>query len=301
MKEFNDNILYKTHQHKIVLFFTFLRSFVLLWFPLFIISYLIFKSVLITIITIIFLTIIIFLYYYFFWVTSYLLITNRKIIIRARSWIFSRYNMSIYYENIKDIAYSKNNVLHYFLNYWTFFARSSAWAQWDFEARNIPNISKIYKIINYIYILSPNQRETLTSLDSLENRKELKKESVDDIIEKEKNALLSIKWIKEVILLNDQDKKYIFENEEDRNHWVFESIRKKIVLCFTHDSSFRNAEAPIVLKLWNKVIFPAVNFSEIKRSSVISSSPWLKIHQYLASKFQDLDEYDATVFVWFDI
>ena len=207
--------------------------------------------------------------------------------------------MSIYFENVKDIAYSKNNILHYLLNYWTFFARSSPWASGDFIVKHIPNIDKIYKIVNYLHTLPKEKREEIKSLDKINEWE--KKESVEEVIELEKNNLLAIKWIKEVILLNDGDRKYIFEHEEDRNHWIHETIRKKIVFCITHDLNFRNADASIVLKLWKKVIFPAVSFHEINRPSVVSSSPWLEIHNYLSPKFEKVDEYDATVLVGFDL
>lgn len=206
--------------------------------------------------------------------------------------------MSIYFENIRDIAYSKNNIFNYMFNYWTFYARSSAWAEWDFMINRIPNIEYIYKIVNYIHILSTEKREKLTKLKDLNKTEVI---SVESIIKKEKAKLLEIKWIKEVILLDDNDRKYLFENEEDRNHWVFETIRKKVIFCFTHDTRFREADAPIMLKLWTKVIFPAVSFHEITRPSTVSSSPGMKTHKYLSGKFEKLGKDDATVLVWFDL
>ena len=76
--------------------------------------------------------------------------------------------MSIYFKNIKDIAYSKNNIFHYMFNYWTFFARSSAGAGGDFEWNALPDIEKIYKYVNNIYLLSEEKRELLDSIDNLE-------------------------------------------------------------------------------------------------------------------------------------
>lgn len=299
MNNISDNILYKTRQHKIVLVFNFLKWFVSVAIPFGILLY--FISNLGFIINLIIYTLfilIIFYYNYFFWNRSYFIITNKQISQNVRNWIFSNYWMSIYFENIRDIAYSKNNILHYIFNYWTFFARSSAWAEWDFMITRVPNIENLYKIVNYIHILPIWKRENLNKLEDLNKQNN---ETISEIILKEKNKLLSIKWINEVIVLDDNDRKYIFENEEDRNHWIFETIRKKIVFCFTHDSSFRNADAPIVLKLWSKVIFPAVSFHEIERSSTVSSSPWVNIHKYLSTKFQNLAPDEATVLVWFDI
>ena len=122
-----------------------------------------------------------------------------------------------------------------------------------------------------------------------------------DIIEKEKKNLLSIKGIKEVIVLDNIDKKYIFETEEDRNHGVYECLKKNVLFCITHDSNFRQPDNPIVLKLRKKIIFPTVNFHEIQRASVISSSPWIEVHNYLIKKFKNVSTYDATVLIGFDI
>jgi hypothetical protein len=51
-----------------------------------------------------------------------------------------------------------------------------------------------------------------------------------------------------VILLSSEDKKFIFENEEDRNHGVYDTIKRKILFAVVHDSSFRDADSNIVLK-----------------------------------------------------
>jgi hypothetical protein len=101
--------------------------------------------------------------------------------------------MSIYYKNIRDMAFSKNNIMHYALGYGTFFARSSAGAVGDLEARHIPQIEKVYKIINYLYNLSEEQRRAITTLnDNLENvsivekQEEIHEETLEEAIEKEK-------------------------------------------------------------------------------------------------------------------
>ena len=307
MDKFHDNILFITKQHKITLFMDFFKWVVIVLIPLFLVIYYWleisnFIKILISLILVLF----IFIYYFFFWWKSYFVISNKKISLKVRNWIFSKYHMSIYYENIKDIAYSKNHLFHYILNYWTFFARSSPWSNWDFIIKNIPKVENIYKIVNYLHALPKEKRELLEYLDINSKEKNIdtkiwNNESMEDIIKKEKTNLLLIKWLKEVILLDDNDKKYIFENEEDVNHWIHETIRKKIVFCFTHDSNFRDADSQIVLKLWKKVIFPAISFHEINRASVVSSSPWVEIHNYLLPKFENLDKDDATVLVWFDL
>ncbi len=305
MDNFSDKILFKTKQHKIVLFMKFLKNELIFVVPTVVVIYILFKiSVFILLIIFLVLSFIIFSWVFFFWNKSYFIITNKKLSIKVRNWLFSKFHMSIYFKNIKDIAYSKNNVLHYMFDYWTFFARSSAGSSWDFEWPALPNIEKIYKYVNNIYLLSEEKRELLESIDNVENvnlEKTVNKETFEEIVNKEKNVLLNIVWVKEVVLLNDKDRAFIFENEEDRNHWVYEALRKKVLFVITHDSSFRNPDESIVLQKWDKVIFPTVKFHEIKRDSVLSASPWLSVHNYLKDKFVNLWEYDATILVWFDI
>ena len=107
--------------------------------------------------------------------------------------------MSIYYKNIRDMAFSKNNIMHYALGYGTFFARSSAGAVGDLEARHIPQIEKVYKIINYLYNLSEEERRAVISLDdnleniSLEKKQKItQQETLEQATEKEKTVLLDI-------------------------------------------------------------------------------------------------------------
>lgn len=305
MDQFNDKVLFQTRQHKIVLFFWFLRIFGVIWIPFLVIIYFISsQNVIISAITFVVLVFLSFAWVYFFWSKSYFIITNKKIAMNVRNGIFSKYHMNIYFKNIRDLAYSKNNIIHYIFNCGSFFARSSAWSAWDFEAYFIPDVEKVYKIVNNIYLLSEEKREVLDDIehiDDLEIKKSYKKETYEEIVEKEKQILLWIQWVKEVVLLSDKDKVYIFENEEDRNHWVYESLKKKVLFAITHDSTFRNPDEAIVYQKWEKVIFPTVKFHEIERVWVVSSSPWLKVHDYLKQKFQNIDEYDATILVGFDL
>lgn len=212
--------------------------------------------------------------------------------------------MSIHYKNIRDTAFSKNHILHYFFNYGTIFARSSAGAVGDLEAQNIPYVEKVYKIINYLHTLDENQRKNITNPSQIVwegEPHEEKKETLEEAAQKEKQILLSIQGIKEVVELTDADRRYIFENEEERNHGVYESLRKQVLFAATHDSTFREPDEAIVMKAGKKVIFPTVKFHEIQRPSVISSSPGIQVHKYLISKFKDTGEYDATLLIWFDI
>ena len=238
--------------------------------------------------------------------------------------------MSIHFKNIRDMAFSKNNILHYLLNYGTIFARSSAGAMGDLEAKHIPKVEKVYRILNALHSMEDSERKQISNIKDIvkplwfskwqvkeaanwlswswseaENSSvdfdKKKDESLEQIIQKEKNILLWIQWLKEVVLLDGTDRKNIFSLEEERNHWVFESLRKKVLFAATHDASLRDPDEAIVLKAWEKIVFPSVKFHEMDRPSVVSSSPWLAVHEYLVPKFHDFDEYDATLLIWFDI
>ena len=295
----DNNIIFKTHQHKIDLIFRTLKIWIV---PTFLISIIIFiaSNIIFTILGFIAIFSLFYSYFYFFYSKSYFYITNDKLSINVRNWIFSQYNMSIYFDQIKDMAYSKNHFLHYMFDYWVLFVRSSAWSDWNFIVQDIPNIEEVYKKVSYLYTLSNEERQKINNLENTNIVKE-KPKTKEKAIEENKNILLNITWIKEVEILTNEDKKFIFEHEEDRNHGVYECIKRQVTLVFTHDAKFRNADAPIVLKLWNKVIFPPVSFHEIKEKNVVSSSPWMEVHNYLSKKFKNLWEYDATVLVGFDL
>jgi len=306
MQEFSDKIIYKTNQHFVVLVIRFLKWFFLFCLPISIAIFLIADyNLWVFFLTLIITWLIVFGLNYFFWNKWYFIITNEKIALKARNGLFSKYHISIYFRNIKDIAYSKNHLFHYLFNYGTFFARSWGWVQWDFLATDLPDIETIYKYVSFVLWLSEKERKDIAFMDIQDlnqsitwNSKKLDKE---EILAQETKNLLSVKWVKEVVVLNKEDLDFIFANEEDRNHWVYETIKRDIVLCITHDSSFRDPDDVIVLKLWNKVIFPAISFHEVKQKNVVSSSPGIKVHQYLSSKFKNLDEYDATILIWFDL
>jgi len=320
MQNYTDNILYKTHQHIFVLISKFLSIFVPYLIVIILFWFLEFEawewnfdiSIFMQIVFIVLWAWVIFAWFYFFWVKSYFIISNEKIIVKVRNGLFSKFHMSIHYKNIRDTAFSKNNILHYMLGYGTFFARSSAWAVGDLEARAIPHIEKVYKIINALHNYSDEERKKITNLDDINQTlsqsvgqksedTEIKIETLQQATKKEKDILLNIQWIKEVVQLSDTDRRYIFQHEEDRNHGVYECLRRQIVFAATHDSTFRDPDEAIVMKAWEKVVFPVIEFHEIKRKKVSSSSPSLQVHEYLESKFENMWDYDATLLIWFDI
>ena len=144
----------------------------------------------------------------------------------------------------------------------------------DLEAQSIPHIEKVYKIINALHNFSDEERKQIKNLDEImqplsfgkgvlshslgqtqnssadlkEANTAQKVETIDEATQKEKQVLLDIKGIKEVIEITDTDRRYIFEHEEDRNHGVYECLRRQVVFAATHDSTFREPDEAIVMK-----------------------------------------------------
>lgn len=95
------------------------------------------------------------------------------------------------------MAYSKNNIFHYLFDYGTFFARSSAGAIGDLEARAIPKIEEVYKIVNFLHDMYEGGRKNISSLQEIYSlnkvslpQKKQEEESLEEIIESEKKVLL---------------------------------------------------------------------------------------------------------------
>lgn len=294
-----ENILYKTNRHP-YLFLIQVIKWILPIIVLWIIWFYIFDSLLILWVSILLAVILIIINKKIFWYNSYFYITNKKIALKVRNGFFSEYEMNLYFNQIKDMAYSKNNVLNYLLNCWTFFARSS-WAEDDsgFTVNFIPDIENVFSIISQLYSLPQEKREKINKIEDLFDKKTIL--TKDEIIKTELEHLLSLKWIIDWYVLSDNDKRFVFENEEDRNHWVYETIKREVVYCITHDELFRDPDAPIVFKYWNKVIFPAIWFHEINRKMIVSSSPWINVHEYLIKKLKLFRKDDATLLIGFDL
>ena len=150
--------------------------------------------------------------------------------------------------------------------------------------------------------MKPHERHALGAFsDSInsttENAKAPPLRSVEDEIE----MLKKITGITDVFTLNTEDKRYIFDHEEDRNHGVYETIRRKYTICIAHNANFRDPDEPIVFRRGTKVIFPAVSFHEVERPGTVSGSPGKEVHEYLFRKLRNPDPMDATVLIGFDI
>jgi len=113
------------------------------------------------------------------------------------------------------------------------------------------------------------------------------------------NDLKHMKGLDNFIILNDKDKKTIENLEEENNIGVKEAIKRKHVIAFTHDSTFRKPIAKIVENKDGKIILPPVPFPEVNAKNVVSSSPGYKVDAFLRKKMKAKKE-DATLIIGFD-
>ncbi|MBI2663452.1 hypothetical protein HYX15_02875 [Candidatus Woesearchaeota archaeon] len=121
-------------------------------------------------------------------------------------------------------------------------------------------------------------------------------------VKKVLDDLRKINGLNNISLLNEEDKDIIRNLEEENNIGVIECIERKYVIVLTHNSEFREPEKDIVVQNGNGIIFPALEFPEIKANNVVSSSPGINVHNYLRKKFSmDIDDEHATLLVGFNL
>jgi hypothetical protein len=137
---FEEKILYKTHQHWIVLVVKSVKLILTVALPISVLTFLISSgSWGWTFAIFLMASFCITLYDHYLWHHSWMLIGNQKITLTVRNGIFSQYAMNIRYRNIRDCAVSKNNFFGYLLKYGTIFVRSSA-NEGDFQAHYVPKV-----------------------------------------------------------------------------------------------------------------------------------------------------------------
>ncbi|HRI36248.1 MAG TPA: hypothetical protein PK765_04185 [bacterium] len=293
------NAIYRSKQHSALFWLRLTATFLVSGSIVLILSYTIWQSLLLTLVLAGMTFLGCYGYRRFFYDRSYFIVMPDQIRMDIRNGLFSRYDMSIHFNQVKDMAYSKNHILHYAFGSGTLFVRSSAGAEGNFIANDIPNIEQVYSLVNRLYAMSPEERRNIHNINDVDTAPT--NESNEEKIERVKRELLRIQGIKEVALLSDSDRRSIFEHEEDRNHGVHECLRRDVVFVATHDATFRNADAPIVLTLGSKTIFPPVSFHEIREKNTVSSSPGIDVHTYLSKKFPHMHEYDATLLIGFNL
>ena len=312
-----DIVLFKAHQHHMIYVSRFLRWFLpgvililIMWRFIFI------DSLYIThIIWIIIWTALLYIYENHLWKNSYILVTNQGLSKKIRRGFFGNDIMSINFDSVRDVAIEKTNVLHFISGCGTLYARSSSGAQSDFKSTWTPAVDDVFKKVNFLNNLSHEERESIKTHDDLvekmqetiqDNRKEVQEaqsDSLEDnvkIITEEAKTLKDKEGIQEIILLNDEDRLQVFENEEAKNHWVHEVIKRDVVYAVIHDDNFSIDNQNEVIRIWEKEIYPTLEFDELNTDKAIAGYPGIEVQTYLSGRFVKTVKTDKILLIWFD-
>lgn len=301
--QFEEKILYRTHQHWIIPTLQSLKNFCIGVLPITVVLYFSVNSWVYTIVWWSILIILMIAYSYYLWYHSWLLVGNQKITLIVRNGIFSQFAMNIRYRNIRDSAVSKNNIFGFLLKYGTLFVRSSA-NEWDFTAHHVPKVWKVYALVNALSRYNDDERASIDTIEKLHSHHthtefsgNIEHDTPNDIVNII-SSVLTIPGVWEVVEIADETRKALQWIEEIRNHGVHESLRRKHLICLTHDSTFRAPSAPITATTQSgEVYFPGVPFPEVTGKDVISASPGTRAHAYLRQFFPYATDHDATILV----
>ena len=319
MAKYTDILLYQTNQHYMIYVSRFLRWF-LPWVVLILIlwRYVFVESIfLVHILIVIVFTALLYIYERHLWKNSYVLVTNEKLAQKTRRGFFRKNKMTINYDSIRDIELEKKNILHFLSGCGTLYARSSSGSQSDFKATWTPNISEVYEKVNFLNNLSEQQRNNITCHDDLmseirktkqtnkhiekENKDEWDTESHIETITKEAKILKNKEGIHEIILLTDEDRLQVFEQEEEKNHWVHEVLKKTVVYAIIHDESFSIKDQNEVIRIWDKEIYPTLEFNDLDSDKAIAGYPGIGVQAYLSGRFVKTIKTDKILLIWFDV
>jgi hypothetical protein len=303
---FEEKILYKTRQHWIIPLIASIKLLILIILPTTIIIWFMSDfSLAITGVWFFILSGSILWYEHYLWHHSWLLIGNQKVTLSIRNGIFSQYATNVRYRNIRDSAVSKNSMLGFFLKYGSLFIRSSA-AEGDFTAKYVPKVGKIYALVNALSRYSDDERSHIDSIEKLHSyhtRQEFSPQKIKENMTTEIaiSLIKTLPGIVDAIELSHDSRKYIHLHEEKRNSGITETLKRDCIVCFIHNSDFRDPVESLVRKdhLW-VIEFPGIPFPEIVWVWVISSSPSAPIHDYLLQFFPYANPGDATVLVGWD-
>ena len=100
------------------------------------------------------------------------------------------------------------------------------------------------------------------------------------------HQLSLLQGITRYYLLSTDEKKHVKEKEDENN--------------LVHNSQWREPTQNIVKKENGETVFPPVVFPEVPAHHVVSSSPGLEIHEWLAKKVR-VEGDEATLLIGFDL
>ncbi len=113
--------------------------------------------------------------------------------------------------------------------------------------------------------------------------------------------LEKIEGLSNIKLLKKEDKQNIIGLEDKNNIGVIECIKRNHTLVLTHDERFREPISKTVMNKNKKIIFPSIEFPEVRAKNVVSSSPSEKVHNLLVKKYNiKIINNDATLLIGFD-
>ena len=114
------------------------------------------------------------------------------------------------------------------------------------------------------------------------------------------HAMSQLQGITRYYLLNKEEARAIEEMEDPFNLGVLEAVKHQYCVCLVHDSSWRIPTQSIVKKINGEIIFPPVAFPEVPAKNVVSSSPGMRVHEYLCKRVR-VEGDEATLLIGFDL
>lgn len=114
------------------------------------------------------------------------------------------------------------------------------------------------------------------------------------------HAMMQLQGITRYYLLNKEEMQAISEMEDRQNWGVLDAVKHKYCVCLVHDSSWRIPTQSIVKKVNGEIIFPPVAFPEVPAKNVVSSSPGMKVHEFLCKRVPVSGD-EATLLIGFDM
>lgn len=234
------------------------------------------------------------------WQKSALYITNRRVYIEVHRRPWNIFSTDLYLHNMRDTAYSYHTFLGRIFHFGTLFARNSNEDDnaMGLVVNHLPYPEIVRDYLGYLTAIEADKRMTAIKFDDFHMQRNPKAAKVTDTDMRKKMLQLvtHIKGITGGMYLTEADKDILWMNEEERNLGVFETLMRKHVLVVTHDSKLRPPAADIVVQRASRIVFPAVPFPEVPQKDVVSCSPGLKAHQFLATRIEVKGD-DATLLI----
>ena len=114
------------------------------------------------------------------------------------------------------------------------------------------------------------------------------------------HRMMQLQGITRHYVLTKEDCAFVRENEDPNNLGVIEAVKHQYCVCLVHDSNWREPTQTIVRNANGKIVFPPVVFPEVPAKNVVSSSPGLKVHEFLCKKVEVHGD-EATLLIGFDL